>query len=117
MECCGVIFRPSERFVLYSTKEFKDRVLQHGSCPHCDSWVVELIEQRYDGKKFVTRASATKALKLFNRYAGDINKLIPLKKIKYGNKSNMAWRYGVTVPVKNGYNVYAVDFNGTRFKI
>lgn len=117
MECCQVLFRPQERFILYPTKEFNDRILQHGSCPHCDCWIVELIEQRYDGKKFITRETKTKALKLFNKYKSEINNQASPKKIKQGNKSNMAWKYGVTVPVKNGYNVYSVDFNGTRYKI
>jgi hypothetical protein len=102
---------------LYPTKEFNDRILQHGSCPKCDAWIVELIEQRYDGKRFVTRATKSKALKLYNRYVSEINKSASPKKIKQGNKSNMAWKYGVTVPIKNGYNVYSVDFNGTREKI
>lgn len=117
MDCCNVIFRPTERFILFPTKEFQDRILQHGICPKCNSWIVELVEQRYDGKRFITRATKSKALKLFNKCSNDINKLISPKKIKQGNKSNMAWHYGITVPIKNGYNVYSVDFNGTRTKI
>ena len=117
MECCQVLFRPNERFILYPTREFKDRILQHAICPKCNAWIVELIEQRYDGKRFVTRATKSKALKLYNRYESEINKSATPKKIKQGNKSNMAWHYGVTVPIKNGYNVYSVDFNGTRTKI
>ena len=117
MECCNVMFKSNERFILFPTKEFKDRILQHGSCPKCNSWIVELIEQRYDGKRFITRATKSKALKLFNKYESEINKSAITRRIKQGNKSNMAWRYGLTVPIKNGYNVYAVDFNGTRERI
>lgn len=40
-------------------------------------------------------------------------------KIKYGNRSNMGFRYGLNTEVKNRKGVveirqYAVDFNGTK---
>lgn len=117
MECCNVLFKSHEKFVLYPTLEFNDRIMQHGICPKCNAWIVELIEKRYDGKKFITRATKSKALKLYNKYEKEINKTAIVKKLKQGSKSNMAWRYGLTVPIKNGYNVYSVDFNGTKEKL
>lgn len=66
-----------------------------------------------------TKSKRKKALKLFNDYQKDIVDKMIAGKIKYGNRSNMGFRYGLNTEVKNRKGVveirqYAVDFNGTK---
>lgn len=80
-------------------------------------WVVTLCKKDYSGNWTYETAKRKKALKLYNDHKADIIGGY-IKNIKYGNRSNMGFRFGenVEVRIKDKIEVrqYAVDFNGTR---
>ena len=87
-----------------------------GNCPHCDKFVVEVYKKNYKGKWSSFQAKKRKALRLFEQYASNI--VNRDSSIKYGNRSNMAFRYGLNIEAnQKGKKIikrYAVDFNGTK---
>lgn len=115
MKCC-TRFNPNVVYRL-ENKDYAERILLSGFCPKCGSWVVELGKRNYDGQWVYESAKRKKAVKLFreneNSIIGDY-----IVSVKYGNKSNMGFRYGLnTEIVKDGESTikrYAVDFNGTK---
>jgi hypothetical protein len=114
--CCGK-FNAREVLNLGSAAEFSERYMKVGICPHCNSFVVEISKKYYNGRWVHECAKRKKAQKLYNKYKSDIVGEFQ-KNIKYGNKSNMGFRYGLnTEVIKNGkttVKVYSVDFNGTK---
>lgn len=119
MECCGS-FNPKDVYILTSNSMYSERRLESGFCPQCGAWVVEVCKKNWDGRWSYEKAKRKKALKLYNTYRGDILEDVIAGRIKYGNHSNMGFRYGYNVEVKDRKGVvtdirrYAVDFNGTK---
>ena len=116
MNCCGV-FNAREVLNLGSASEYAERYMKVGICPHCNSFVVEISKKYYNGRWVHEYAKRKKALKLYEKYKNDVIGEFS-KNIKYGNKSNMGFRYGLnTEIIKNGKSiikVFAVDFNGSK---
>lgn len=115
-KCCG-IFQAKESYILES-KGYVERTLESGFCPHCGSWVVELGKRDFSGRWIIETAKRKKALKLYNEHKPDIIGDI-LKNVKHGNRSNMGFRFGENVEVRDRkgethIKQYAVDFNGTK---
>lgn len=102
---------------LSTNTEFAERVMRVGVCPICDSLVVDIAKKYYNGFWVHEYAKRKKAQKLYNKYESDIIGDFS-RNIKYGNKSNMGFRYGLNVEtIKNGKStikVYSVDFNGSK---
>ena len=119
MECCGN-FNPKDVYVLTSNSTCSERRMESGFCPHCGAWVVEVCKKNWDGSWHYEKAKRKKALKLFNTYKGDIIEDMIAGRIRHGSQSNMGFRYGYNVEVKNckgkvtEIRRYAVDFNGTK---
>ena len=88
-----------------------------GNCPHCDKFVVEVFNKDFKGNWSMFMAKKGKAVKLFDRFSSSI--ISKDAAIKYGNRSNMAFRYGQNIEARDrkGKKIikrYAVDFNGTK---
>lgn len=103
---------------MLQSRGYAERTLESGFCPHCGSWVVEVGKRDFSGRWIIETAKRKKALKLYNEHKSDIIGDF-YKDIKHGNHSNMGFRYGENVEVKNrkgekSIRQYAVDFNGTR---
>ena len=77
-----------------------------------------MSKRNYSGRWTFETAKRKKALRLYNEYKSDIIGNVQ-KNVKQGNRSNMGFRFGENVEIKNckGEKLirqYAVDFNGTR---
>ena len=114
---CHGLFRAEEVWFLYDTKNFKNRRLECGHCPHCNNWIVGLFERgKKTGILSYTRARDKKAKKMYE----ELKSQIDYKKsdIPKGSKSNMGYIFGKNEFVRiNGEKVViqkAVDFNGTE---
>ena len=104
---------PSER-KLYAAIE---RICRTNSW-NCGSWVVEVGKRDFSGRWIIETAKRKKALRLYNEHKSDIIGDF-YKDIKHGNHSNMGFRFGENIEIKNrkgekSIRQYAVDFNGTR---
>lgn len=51
-------------------------------------------------------------MKLYNECLPDI--VSEYLTIKQGNKTNMAFKYGINIETENGIKQYSVDFNGNK---
>ena len=80
-------------------------------------WVVTLCKRDFSGNWTYQTAKRKKALRLYNENKADIIGDL-IKSVKYGNRSNMGFRYGENKELqKNGKRFikqYACDFNGTK---
>jgi len=96
---------------------YSERILESGFCPKCNSWVVTICKRNFDGHWSYLTAKRKKALKLYNDHKADIIGGLQ-RNIKYGNRSNMGFRFGENKEFKTGnkkvFRQYAVDFNGTK---
>lgn len=114
--CCGN-FEPNNTYILKPNGLVK-RILESGFCPHCNNLVVTLITKDNKGQVTFLTEKRKKAQRLFDTYKKDIIAEMLPGKVKYGNRSNMAFRYGVNEEkFEKGKLVtkqYAVDFNGTK---
>lgn len=95
--------------------------METGFCPQCGAFVVTVCKKDYNGNWTFETAKRKKAVKLYNSFAADIIGGY-IKGVKYGNRSNMGFRYGVNKSVKTKnkkteLRQYAVDFNGTKERI
>ena len=114
---CHGLFRPEEVWFLLDTKIFKNRRMECGFCPHCNTWVVGLFERgKKTGILSYTRARDKKARKLYETLKSQID--YKKSDIPKGTKSNMGYVFGKNETVKlNGEKFIiqkAVDFNGTE---
>lgn len=93
--------------------------MELGFCPQCGAMIVEIGKKDYAGHWTYDKAKRKQALRLFNDNKEFITDSLTTTRIKHGNKSNMGFRYGKNVAVKNckgeyaEIRRYAVDFNGT----
>ena len=116
-DCCGK-FYPKDIFNL-DLKGYSKALLEYGFCPHCSSFVVEVCKLNYDGTWEIEKGKRKKAQNLFAQYQNRIIDNLSNSRIKHGSKSNMGFRYGKNVEVKNckgkvtHIRRYAVDFNET----
>lgn len=87
--------------------------MQIGFCPKCGCFTVEVITKDYDGR---TRLDVYKRKKAVRFYEDNKHSITSeyISGVKHGNKSNMAFKYGLNVETKDGIRQYAVDFNGTK---
>lgn len=94
-------------------------MLESGFCPKCGVWVVTLCKRDYSGHWTYETAKRKKALSLFNQHKSDIIGDI-IKTIRYGNRSNMGFKFGENKEYRNrngvlsGIKQYSIDFNGTK---
>ena len=114
---CCTTFNAKDSYNLES-RGYMERILESGFCPKCGVWVVTICKKDYNGNWTYETAKRKKALNLFNQHKPDIIGDI-IKNIKYGNHSNMGFRYGENVEIRNckgekSIRQYAVDFNGTK---
>lgn len=116
-KCCSD-FNAKDSYSL-EPKGYAERILESGFCPKCGVWVVTLCKRDFTGRWFYETAKRKKALSLFNQHKADIIGDV-IKSIRYGNRSNMGFRYGENKEYKDrngmtaGIRQYSIDFNGTK---
>ena len=104
--CCGKYFKNTDKKELISVGNRPKRILEFGTCPHCDSLIAELTETiKFRSKPFKTRKRNKKAKDLINKCLSDNYNDIE-KDVKYGTKNNMYWNYQLNGIIK--------DFNGEK---
>ena len=114
---CHGLFRAEEIWFLQDNKNFKNRRMECGTCPHCENWIVGLFERgKNTGILKYTRARDKKAKKLYKELQYEID--YKKSDIPKGSKSNMGYIYGKNEIMKiNGKKCLvqkSVDFNGTE---
>lgn len=117
-ECCGR-FYPKEVYNL-DLKNYSGGLLEVGFCPHCGNFICVVGKKDYNREWHYQVAKRKQALKLYEEYKNFISEDLTYKKQKYGNRSNMGFRYGLNLEIKNskreviGTKQYSVDFNGSK---
>ena len=109
---CCVDFKPKRRFIL-SPNKYKERTLEYGFCPKCNVFVVSLKTKDFDGHISTVTAKRKKAINLYNALKPDIITGYR-KNIRQGNRSNMAFIFGLNIQKGETISQYAVDFNGEK---
>lgn len=115
---CCTNFNAKDSYTLLP-KGYAERILESGFCPKCGVWVVTLCKRDYSGRWTYETQKRKKALNFFNQHKADIIGDI-IKNVKFGNRSNMGFRYGQNKEYKNkngkvdGVKQFAVDFNGMK---
>lgn len=117
-KCCGN-FHAKDIYSL-EPEDYSERILETGFCPQCGCFVVTLCKRDFKGNWTYLTAKRKKAVKLFNDNKASI--IGGIQSVKFGNKSNMGFRYGVNKSVKTKnkkteLRQYAVDFNGTKERV
>ena len=81
-------------------------------------FIVELFKRSFNNQCFVEILKRKKAIRFFEEHKSEIISKIVKNSIRYGNKSNMGFRYGDNkiLETSKGSKIkqYAVDFNGVR---
>lgn len=115
--CCNKTIQNTELWFLSDIKNFTDRKLYLGVCPHCFEDVAMLFEKRIsDNKIFINELTGIEAVKTM--YREKKRKLTVIPNIKphalYG------WVYGVNTQIKNKkgevtqIRQYASDFSNNK---
>lgn len=103
--CCGKYFKNTEKKELLSVGNRQKRILEYGTCPHCDSLIAELIEKiKFRPEPLKTRKRNKKAKDFINKCLCDDYSDVE-KEVKHGSKNNMFWNYQINGIIK--------DFNDT----
>ena len=104
--CCNRYFYETEKKTLINSYHYHNRVLEYGTCPHCNSLVAEITSKNIDEKTIREDRKRNKKAKVL------INKCLSEKHqdyyrdVKYGSKTNMQWLYQIIGTIK--------DFNNTK---
>ncbi len=119
-ECCNRRFPATQTLPLYPDEGYINRTLYVAKCPVCGNPKATLKEFDIINDKWVIDRNKPKRIKHFSEWIGKLENAfassIPTKKIKYGNKSNMAFIFGKTTLTPNGVIHSGFDWNGTLRK-
>ena len=114
---CHGLFRAEEVWFLEDTPKFKNRRLEIGICPYCETKIVGLFEKdKTTNQLYFIRTRDKKAKRLYERMKSQID--YKKSDIPKGTKSNMGFVFGKNEIRKiDGRKMIfqkGVDFNGTE---
>jgi len=119
LECCSRKVKAYKVINLEPTSRYVDRFLMYGFCknPKCGRAIYRLEEFDLIGNRVVINRNKPKRLKHIGEWVERLEKqesYSPLTaKIKYGNKSAMAFIFGKSKETPLGVLHRGFDFNGT----
>lgn len=123
IECCNKKIRiDDERVVELEPQScYINRVLLYGVCPVCKNIRLQLREYDTIQQRWVIDRGKPRRLKNVKLWAEQLEKqhthnYLPNTKIKYGNKSNMAFIFGITKQSNGVLFHEGYDWNGTQRK-